>query len=170
MKTTLVLILAVVLLAACGGASPEVSNTPSESSGSPSRGDLETVTAHSADRGEKVPGGSTGWSRGGDPIDTSVYDAEIAKAEKDLKGSPDSAALKQALSAAYFKRGEALTQARQYASALGDYRKALKADPNNSDAEEWIGQIIAIYTGMNKDYPKEGEEPPPLEFKKGSAE
>ena len=34
--------------------------------------------------------------------------------------------------------------------------------------KEWINQIIDIYEGLNKDYPKEGEEPPALPFKKES--
>jgi cytochrome c-type biogenesis protein CcmH/NrfG len=59
-----------------------------------------------------------------------------------------------------------LTDARQYASALGDYRKAIKLDPNNAEAKQWIEQIVMIYESINRDYPKEGEEPPPLAFKK----
>jgi tetratricopeptide (TPR) repeat protein len=85
-------------------------------------------------------------------------DAEIEKADK----SGD----KKALSQAYLKRADALTQARQYAAALGDYRKALKADPSNADAKNWIDQITMVYQSMNREAPKEGEEPGPLPFKK----
>ncbi len=178
MRITVLLITAAFALAGCGNSAPEVSNTPVDNTATTSGGDLETVTAHSADRGNKVPagstesgapGGQTGWSRGGDPIDTTSFDAEIASAEKAFKASPASEPAKKALSAAYFKRGEALTQARQYAAALGDYRKAVKVDPSNADAKRWIDQIIVIYNGLNKEYPKEGEEPPPLEFKKAGA-
>jgi hypothetical protein len=59
----------------------------------------------------------------------------------------------------------ALTDARQYASALGDFRRALKYDPSSEEAKTWIDQIIKIYDSMNKEYPKEGEEPPPLPWK-----
>jgi tetratricopeptide (TPR) repeat protein len=103
-------------------------------------------------------GDKSKWTQGGDPIDTSNFDADIAKAEK----SGD----KKALSQAYEKRADALTKARQYAAALGDYRKALKADPSNGDAKNWVDQITMVYESMNREAPKEGEEPPPLPFKK----
>ncbi|HEY0430139.1 MAG TPA: tetratricopeptide repeat protein [Pyrinomonadaceae bacterium] len=105
------------------------------------------------------------WTQSGNPIDTTEFDAEIKQAEKNLKAKPNDAA-KNALSESYFKRGVALTDARQYASALGDYRRALKLNPGNADAKKWIDQIIEIYDGLNKAYPKEGEEPPPLPFSK----
>ncbi len=91
---------------------------------------------------------------------------EVVKAEKDFKAKPKDDAAKKTLAVAYVNRGLALTDARQYASALGDYRKAQKLDPNNEDAKKWIDQIIGIYESINRDYPKEGEEPPPLPFKK----
>ena len=130
-----------------------------------------TVTAHSGEpkTGQTPPTsqteGKTRWTLSGDPINTSRFDAEIADAEKELKSKPDDNAAKKALAEAYYKRGSALTEARQYASALGDYRRALKLDPTNEGAKKWIGQIIGIYDSMNKDYPEEGEEPPPLPFK-----
>jgi len=56
----------------------------------------------------------------------------------------------------------ALTDARQYASALGDYRRTLKYDPSNAEAKDWIERIVSIYDSINRESPKEGEEPPPL--------
>jgi tetratricopeptide (TPR) repeat protein len=106
------------------------------------------------------------WSQGGDAIDTSSYDAAIVSAEKTLTAKPTDAAAKKAVGDAYYKRADALTQARQYAAALGDYRRALKADPSNPDAKKWIDQITSIYQSMNKESPPEGQEPPPLPFKK----
>ena len=64
-------------------------------------------------------------------------------------------------------RGEALKDARQYASALGDYRRALKNDPSNAQAKNWIEQIIMIYDSLGRESPPEGQEPQPLPFKKG---
>lgn len=178
MIRNLVFMLSVALLGACGGAAPVASNQqpePAQSSGSPQN--LETVTAHSADgrikpKLQESPApadenGKSHWTRGGTPIDTTVYDAEIKAAETKVKASPSDAALKKSLSEAYYKRAVALTEARQYASALGDYRRAVKYDPSNTDAKEWVDKIIIIYEGMNKSYPKEGEEPPPLEYKAG---
>ncbi|MGH7782825.1 MAG: tetratricopeptide repeat protein, partial [Candidatus Binatia bacterium] len=105
-------------------------------------------------------------SQSGNPIDTTELTDAVTNAEKASKVKPSDAS-KKALADAYFKRGFALTEARQYASALGDYRRALKSDPSNADAQQWIDQIIKIYDSMNKEAPKEGEEPPPLPYKKG---
>ncbi len=109
----------------------------------------------------------TKWTQSGNPIDTAKFDAAIAKDEKDLKAK-DGDAAKKTLAAAYVERGLALTDARQYASALGDYRKALKLDPSNADAKKWVDQIIGIYDSINREYPPEGEEPPALPFNKGN--
>ncbi len=110
----------------------------------------------------------TKWTQSGTPIDVSSFDAEIAQAESDLKAKPKDETAKNAIAEAYLKRGIVLTEARQYASALGDYRRVLKYDEKNEDAKKWIDQIIGIYDSINKEFPKEGEEPPPLPFKKAS--
>lgn len=129
---------------------------------------LQSVIAHTTEN-QPAPmsqnaatGPKTKWTQSGNPIDTSSFDTAIAQAEKTGKAKPNDTAGKKALSGAYFSRGMALTDARQYASALGDYRRSLKYDPANEDAKTWIDQIIKIYDQMNKEYPKEGEEPPPL--------
>lgn len=134
-----------------------------------------TMAAHSSEK-SFAPGAmptpvqrsetKTKWTQSGNPIDTAKFDADIAKAEKDLKAKPTDDAMKKALAVAYVNRGLALTDARQYASALGDYRKALKLDAENTDAKKWVDQIIEIYGSINREYPPEGEEPPPLPFSK----
>ena len=103
---------------------------------------------------------------GGDAIDTTTYDAEIAQAEKGLKQKPNDASARTALAHAYLKRAGALTKARQYRSALGDYRRTLKYEPDNEEAREMSGTITGIMKQMGRDIPAEGEEPPPLPFKK----
>lgn len=110
----------------------------------------------------------TRWTQSGSPIDTSSFDREIEKAEKDFGAKPKDAAARTALAAAFFKRGAALTQAGQYASALGDYRNVLKYDADNAEAKTWIGKIVKIYDSINREAPKAGEEPPPLPFEKKS--
>ena len=40
------------------------------------------------------------------------------------------------------------------------------ADPENADAKDWIDQIVTIYGSLGRTPPAEGEEPPPLPFKK----
>ena len=102
----------------------------------------------------------------GDPIDTSKFDEAIRDAEKNLKAKSVDTELKKAAARAYFARGFALTEARQYASALGDYRRAIKLDPDDEESKNWIDQIVSIYAMLKKDPPKEGSEPAPLPFKK----
>jgi len=129
----------------------------------------QTVIAHGPANQTPPPvssGEKSKWTQGGDPIDTKALDDAVKAAEKALGGKPADPAAKKALAEAYLKRGIALTDARQYASALGDYRRTIKYDPDNAEAKEWIENIVMIYDGMNKAYPKEGEEPPPLPFTK----
>jgi tetratricopeptide (TPR) repeat protein len=167
MKKITVLSFSILFAAGCGAASQQTVNIAPQSSNN-----SLTVSSHSV----KTPTESlntnptvapksetkTKWTQSGNPIDTSQFDADIAKAEKDLKAKPKDAGAKKALAEAYFKRGVALTEARQYASALGDYRRTLKLDPNDEEAKNGMDQIISIYESLNRDYPKEGEEPPPL--------
>ena len=166
-------VLAACLLIGCNTGSPVQVNSNSQSD-PPKTEKQQTVISHSTEN--KMPpnlapdansGQKTKWSQGGTAIDTKEFDTAVAKSQMDLKAKPANASLMSTLSDAYYKRAVALTEARQYASALGDYRRALKYDPSNAEAKDWIDKIIMIYDSMNKEYPKEGEEPPPLPFTKG---
>ncbi|MFN6963574.1 MAG: hypothetical protein ACK4S4_07390 [Pyrinomonadaceae bacterium] len=164
---------AALLYSACGNAAAPVanSNAAATTNAADRTQRSETVIAHSSENqrpSTSVPadGPKGKWTQSGDPIDTKDFDAAIAAAEKELKAKPADPAAKKALSEAYTKRAVALTDARQYASALGDYRKAVKYDPENSEAKNWIEQIVSIYGTLGKTPPAEGEEPPPLPFKK----
>lgn len=109
--------------------------------------------------------GSGKWSASGDPIDTTKFDKAINEAEKAVTADP-SVDAKKAAAQAYYERGFALTEARQYASAIGDYRRALKYDPDHKESKNWIDQIVSIYQMLKKEPPKPGEEPSPLPFRK----
>ncbi|MGC2235652.1 MAG: hypothetical protein WA584_05800 [Pyrinomonadaceae bacterium] len=165
MKKFTVLFFSILVSAGCGAASRQAVNVAPQSSNN-----SLTVTSHSIDspntNSTVVPksGTKTKWTQSGNPIDTIEFDADIAKAERDLKAKPKDETAKKALAQAYVKRGVALTEARQYASALGDYRRTLKLDPKDEEAKNGMNQIISIYESLNRDYPKEGEEPPPLPF------
>lgn len=177
MRKFAVLSLSILVFAGCGGSSGGDSNanqfvdrvrvTPQNSNNS------AIVSSHSSDNQTK-PSGSvvpksekkTKWTQSGTPIDTSEFDAAVVKAEKDLKSKPTDEAAKKSLAEAYVARGLALSKAQQYASALGDFRRAQKTDAGNEDAKKWIDQIVGIYESINREHPKEGEEPPPLPFKK----
>lgn len=110
-------------------------------------------------------GAKSKWTASGDPIDTKKFDDAIAVAEKAVKQKPNDEAAKKQLAEAYFERAVALTEARQYASALGDYRHVNKLDPNSKESKEWIEKIEMIYGSLKKEAPKPGEEPKPLPYK-----
>lgn len=155
---------------ACGNAGKPLAVETNTSAVTASKEKPQTAIAHSAEnpslKSNAPAGEKSKWTQSGDPIDTKEFDMEIASAEAALGKKPSDNEAKKALAAAYFKRAEALTGARQYASALGDYRRTLKHDPSKDEARDWIDQIIKIYGSINREYPKEGEEPPPLPFKK----
>ena len=155
---------------ACDNAGRPVPQNTASASVTASNEKPQTAIAHSLEnqtpKNEAPAGEKSKWTQSGDPIDTKEFDTTIASAEVALGKKPSDSEAKKALGAAYFKRAEALTKARQYASALGDYRRALKHDPSNSEAKDWIDKIIMIYGSINREYPKEGEEPPPLPYKK----
>ena len=178
MKKKYFLIVLSIMFVACGGSSPKVSKIKQTGETANDR-QRETVAAHTVKKEKEKETGylpneqfvkksekKTKWTRSGDPIDTSIFDDKIAATEKALKANPGNAIKKAALADAYFKRGMALTRARQYASAIGDYRRALKYDPRHAESKEWIAKIVGIYNSMNREIPKEGEEPAALEFKK----
>ena len=160
-----IFVFAALLITACNRAAPVAVNNPN----APGRVDRsQTAIAHTTENQTPKPANSSSgkWTQSGDPIDTAKFDEAVASAEKAQKASPSDDGAKRALAEAYFERGVALTQARQYASALGDYRRALKYNPDHEDSKKWIEQIQGIYKMLNKEGPKEGEEPPPLPFKK----
>ncbi|MBV9209052.1 MAG: hypothetical protein JOZ52_00400 [Acidobacteria bacterium] len=105
-------------------------------------------------------------SPSGEPIDTTSFDKEIAQADKVLKKKPNDTEARAALAHAYLSRADALKTAKQYRAALGDYRRTLKLDPQNEEAREMSETIISILQYMNREVPPEGQEPPPLPFKK----
>ncbi len=179
MKRSAVLIIGFLFLIGCNDAPTKVQQTSNANVPAQKTDELSTVSSHSQNvsnaqspdmNGSVVQKSETKtkWTQSGNPIDTTEFDAEIKQAESKLKSNPKDENLKKSLAEAYVKRGIALTDARQYASALGDYRKALKLDPANEEAKKWIAQIIGIYESINRSYPPEGEEPPPLPFKKES--
>lgn len=171
MKHFVIFIFAAISLACGSSAAPIQQNANARASDAPSAAP-RSVTDHASENEKPSTNTASGekkkWTQSGEPIETKEFDSAIAVAEKKLGGKPADVTAKKTLATAYFKRAFALTEARQYASALGDYRRAMKYDPSNPEAKSWIDKIILIYSGMNKDYPKEGEEPPALPFTKGN--
>lgn len=124
----------------------------------------QPVDANAAAAAESAKGGR--FTQGGNPIDVTEYNKAIAEAQRSMKPDPKNAEARQKVAQAYFDRGFALTEARQYAAALKDYRSALKLVPDHAESIKWEKQIIGIYEMMKKEYPKPGEEPDPLPFAK----
>ena len=170
MKKTLIA-LTCLALAACNSSAPTpVANSNANASADrPMRSgqmQQQNTIAHSTENQPQRP--ASPKAPGGEPIDTAKFDGVIAEAEKTVKSKPNDEQAKKTLAQAYFDRAFALTQppARQYAAALGDYRRALKYDPNHEESKQWIDQISTIFRSLGKEPPKEGEEPAPLPFKK----
>jgi tetratricopeptide (TPR) repeat protein len=175
MKTTLIA-LTCLAFAACNSSAPTpVANSSANTSADrPMRSgqmQQQNTIAHTTENQPPRTASNTisgPRASGGEPIDTAKFDGVIAEAEKTVKSKPDDDQAKKTLAQAYFDRAFALTQppARQYAAALGDYRRALKYDPNHDESKQWIDQISMIFRSLGKEPPKEGEEPAPLPFKK----
>lgn len=167
MKVVVIFLLLVPMLA-CNRAGAPVVNSTRPINVAQQSNEAQSVLAHTTENQTPKPSNSNSGKRpqSGEPIDTSKFDAVIAAGERESKSKPSDAAVQKALAEAFFERGVALTEAKQYASALGDYRRALKLDPNHEESKKWIDQIVNIYAMMKREAPKEGEEPPPLPFNK----
>jgi hypothetical protein len=120
-------------------------------------------SAHGGGGGVKqnAPSGAAPSLTTPENIDTSAYDAKIAKAEAKVK-SGGSDADKRALAAAYVERGNVFYNAgvpMLYKFALRDFRLALKYQPDNAEAKEKRDMIVSIYQSMNRPVPDLGNEP-----------
>ena len=172
MKKLVILTVLTLFSIACGSTSQTTNTNISidDSSNSQFVSSHSQTADNTAQNTQIVPKSEikTMWTQSGTPIDVKEYDAKVEKAEKKFKSKPKDEAAKKNLSEAYTARAVALTEARQYASALGDYRRALKYDESNEEAKSGKDVIISIYKSMNREFPPEGEEPPPLPFGKST--
>jgi hypothetical protein len=99
-------------------------------------------------------------------IDVTNFNEKIEAKKKIFETNPQDTVAKTDLADAYFARALALTEAAQYRSGIGDFRKGLKLNPDQKEAKEMYDQIISIYLALGIEPPKEGEESSPLPFKK----
>jgi len=174
MKKIVVLSLSTLIFAACGssgggGANQQtVSPNAPPPSASQNNNNSPLVSSHSSDKTASNPSNTAEQSSSlapmSKPVDVSAMTAKIEKADKEYKAKPDDVKAKN-LASAYFERAFALTKAAQYRAALGDFRKGLKLNPDDKEAQSMHDQIIEIFKGMNREPPKEGEEPPPAPMK-----
>jgi hypothetical protein len=118
-------------------------------------------SAHGDDATSKPPATApTSGSAQKPGIDTAVLDAKIERAE--AKAKSGNQADKLAAAAALVERGNVYRDAGQpslYKFALGDYRRALRYQPDNAVARERMNEIVSIYQSMGRPVPENGNEP-----------
>lgn len=181
MKKIAVLSFGIFSLIGCGGSAPQTTAVQNSNVAvAPTRGQSETVAAHSTEKAlapqnnnavtsasttNKPVSGST-ESPMARAIDVSAQSAQIEAAEKAYKANPNDAKAKENLAKARFDRAFLLTDAAQYRAALGDFRKGLKLNPADAEAKKMHDQIITIFASIKREPPKEGEEPAPMPFNK----
>lgn len=176
MKKIVILSLSALILAACGGDANQPNATTNRQAANTAappavsqNNNSPVVSSHSTQKSASNPATEQPASSSmGKPVDVSAVTEKIEKAEKEYKAKPADEKVRKNLADAYFERAFALTKAAQYRAALGDFRKGLKLNPDNKEANSMHDQIIEIFSSMNREPPKEGEEPPPLPFKKES--
>jgi tetratricopeptide (TPR) repeat protein len=119
---------ALLLCGACGKSAPPVANV---------NGGTNTATGS--------PGGVNGNAAanvgGGQGLDTSKLDGEIAALEQQAEKNPDDETTLNALADAYVRRGHALHEARRLTDALHDYQSALKYSPGHEEANLRVAEI-----------------------------
>ena len=179
MKKIVILTLSALVFAACGGdaaqtnvsVNRQTANTNAPAATTRSADNTLVVSSRSTNKTAPAnPAASTDQSSSTTspmqkPVDVTAMTAKIEKADKDLKAKPDDETRKKNLAAAYFERAFALTEAAQYRAALGDFRKGLKLNPDDKEAQSMHDQIIEIFNSIGREPPREGEEPPPVPIK-----
>jgi hypothetical protein len=159
------------LLAAFAGCSSSSTNanTPNSSAGqSTQTANTQTVvvppvsSAHGTTA--PTPAQASGANSSEKPsVATPELDAKIAKADAKAKAANATDADKKAAAAAYVERANVYYSAQQpqlYKFALGDFRRALHYDPNNSEARGKMDQIVSIYQSMGRPVPTNGLDQP----------
>ncbi len=161
-KLKIALLIAAALTAVnCGTSAQQTNSTANANQAIVKSDNSVIVSSHSddANKPNSMPSNKTSTeSPMARAVDVGELNAAIEKAQKNPKD-------KKALAQAYFKRAFALTDAAQYRSALGDFRRGLKLDASDADAKAMHDKIIEIFASIGREPPKEGDEPPPLPFK-----
>lgn len=91
------------------------------------------------------------------------YEEGLSALDALAKTSPSDVALKQSRIqghlkyAAYFMFNDTLSERVKYRSALKEFRKVLKLDPENKDAKEQADLIIGIYKQLGREIPPDQE-------------
>lgn len=179
-RTILVTLSSVSLLAlaACGpqpapdvitstNTSNNAAASPSPASGAQGGAGLPPVTSAHGGGATQQPAQPAASASGGaaapsnPTVNTAELDAKIERAEAKARAAGASEADKRAAAGAYVERGNVYYSAGTpalYKFALGDFRRALKYDPANSEARSKMTQIVQIYESMGRPVPTNGLE------------
>ncbi|MFL6336700.1 MAG: hypothetical protein ACJ754_25645, partial [Pyrinomonadaceae bacterium] len=149
------LLMAAALLGSCGGNAPAPSaarnaNAPASNAQTsiqhgPSSSNPGITSSH---------GGTASAPSGADAaseralVDTKELDARIKSAAEKAQAPGAAAADKKAAADAYLARGNVYWSGgnpKLYKYALADFKKVLKYDPANAEAQEKIDTIVGIY-------------------------
>jgi hypothetical protein len=147
------------------GGAANSSNTPATTTSRPAQNaNMPPVSsAHGSNPTSGAPtANNAGNSTRPGGIDTAALDAKIEKADAKAKAAGATQADKLAAAAAYLERGNLYRDAGQpvlYKFALGDYRHALRYQPDNTEAREKMNEIVSIYQSMGRPVPENGNEP-----------
>jgi hypothetical protein len=87
-------------------------------------------------------------------------DAEIQRLERQVERNPADSVSSDELSAAYVRRGNLRRAAQQLKESLEDYRRALKFNPDNEEAQRHNVELSPLVEGTPE--PGEFGEPAPL--------
>ncbi len=160
---------ACALAAACGGApAPTAKSSNSNSQTMNAQTSIQHGTSPSTNVGVAASHGGDAQTQGGAapsaptkaPVETPEMDAKIESATAKAKAQGATAADKKAAAAAYLARGNFYYTAGNpmlYRYALGDFRRVLRYDPDNAEAQEKVKQIEDIYTNsVHKPIPDNG--------------
>lgn len=93
------------------------------------------------------------------PADPAQLDAELARLEKQAERNPADDTARSDLAKAYVRRGDSHRAAGQLQEALLDYQRALRADPDNEQAQRAASEITPEVQGEKTD---ENGAPAPL--------
>lgn len=140
---------------------------PAQTTGTPAAEEYRTspiAPAHRSGGGNNNAATAASNSSNGEAtgIDTSAQDAKIAQLEGKAKATNASQADKLAAASAYMERADVFMQAGRpalYKYALRDYRRTLRYQPDNRQAQDSINTIVGIYKQLNRPVPELGNEP-----------
>jgi tetratricopeptide (TPR) repeat protein len=121
--------------------------------GGPQANANASAQADAAQVGAAVPGGAK-------TADMNQLNAEVERLERQAERNPADDEMSDELARAYVRRGDALRGAGQLRESLTDYQNALRADPDNAEAQKNAAEVTELLGGEQKE--DENGAPAPL--------